>query len=378
MPRPGISPQLSVERFFQLSVLCLVTSGYLAVAGSGYLDLPTIVLTGVGLVLRALLVTDAVKLKISDRLVTVLTLAYIGFYPLDYFFLSRGFLQATVHLVFYLAVVKILTARSNRDYLYTAAIAFLEILAAATLEASLLQPKQSAPRPEYLKAMDELSALAFKAYRGLVYETDGFVDYFWASTVINEIATLNIGSRPASRKKTRAIEDLRAIPWVFSWAQCRLMLPGWYGFASAVESWIAKNPDKGMAFLQELYREWPFFRMLLSNMDMVLAKSSIAIASRYAELVPDVELRDKIFSRIKTEWHACIELLLKIMGQDRLLQGNPLLERSVRQRFPYLDPLNHVQVELLKEHRAQNPDEQVLRGIQITINGISAGLRNTG
>ncbi|MCP4620093.1 MAG: phosphoenolpyruvate carboxylase [Bradyrhizobium sp.] len=254
----------------------------------------------------------------------------------------------------------------------------LEILAAATLEASLLQPKQSAPRGEYLKAMDELSDLAFKAYRGLVYETAGFADYFWGSTVINEIATLNIGSRPASRKKTREIEDLRAIPWVFSWAQCRLMLPGWYGFASAVEAWIAKNPDKGMAFLQELYREWPFFRMLLSNMDMVLAKSSIAIASRYAELVPDVELREKIFDRIKAEWHNCIDLLLKIMGQDRLLQGNPLLERSVRQRFPYLDPLNHVQVELLKEHRAQNPDEQVLRGIQITINGISAGLRNTG
>ncbi|HXI07763.1 MAG: phosphoenolpyruvate carboxylase [Bradyrhizobium sp.] len=254
----------------------------------------------------------------------------------------------------------------------------LEILAAATLEASLLQPKQSAPRTEYLKAMDELSTLAFKAYRGLVYETEGFADYFWGSTVINEIATLNIGSRPASRKKTREIEDLRAIPWVFSWAQCRLMLPGWYGFASAVEAWIAKNPDKGMAFLQELYREWPFFRMLLSNMDMVLAKSSIAIASRYAELVPDAELREKIFGRIKAEWHDCIDLLLKIMGQDRLLQGNPLLERSIRNRFPYLDPLNHVQVELLKEHRAQNPDEQVLRGIQITINGISAGLRNSG
>src|SRR5436190_2403361 len=254
----------------------------------------------------------------------------------------------------------------------------LEILAAATLEASLLQPKQSAPRPEYLDAMEELSALAFKAYRGLVYETEGFADYFWGSTVINEIATLNIGSRPASRKKTREIEDLRAIPWVFSWAQCRLMLPGWYGFASAVEAWIAKHPDKGMPFLQELYRDWPFFRMLLSNMDMVLAKSSIAIASRYAELVPDVALREKIFERIRREWHSCIDLLLQIMGQERLLQGNPLLERSVRNRFPYLDPLNHVQVELLKEHRAQNPDEQVLRGIQITINGVSAGLRNTG
>jgi phosphoenolpyruvate carboxylase len=204
------------------------------------------------------------------------------------------------------------------------------------------------------------------------------VDYFWASTVINEIATLNIGSRPASRKKTRAIEDLRAIPWVFSWAQCRLMLPGWYGFGSAIETWIAQHPEQGMPFLKELYKEWPFFRMLLSNMDMVLAKSSIAIASRYAELVPDEALRERIFGRIRREWHLVIETLLDIMGQDRLLQGNPLLERSVRHRFPYLDPLNHVQVELLKEHRAQNPDEQVLRGIQLTINGISAGLRNTG
>src|SRR3984885_12639004 len=254
----------------------------------------------------------------------------------------------------------------------------LEILAAATLEASLLHPRQSAPSGEYLKTMEQLSALAFKAYRGLVYETEGFADYFWASTVITEISTLNIGSRPASRKKTREIEDLRAIPWVFSWAQCRLMLPGWYGFGSAVESWVAEHPDKGMPFLKELYREWPFFRTLLSNMDMVLAKSSIAIASRYAELVPDAGLRDNIFGRIRHEWHTSIKTLLDIMGQERLLQGNPLLERSIRNRFPYLDPLNHVQVELLKEHRAQNPDEQVLRGIQITINGISAGLRNSG
>jgi phosphoenolpyruvate carboxylase len=254
----------------------------------------------------------------------------------------------------------------------------LEIFAAATLEASLLHPRQPAPKHEYLAAMDQLSDLAFKAYRGLVYETEGFVDYFWSSTVINEIATLNIGSRPASRKKTRAIEDLRAIPWVFSWAQCRLMLPGWYGFGSAVEAWITQNPDKGMPFLKELYQQWPFFRMLLSNMDMVLAKSSIAIASRYAELVPDEALREKIFGRIRREWHLAIETSLDIMGQDRLLQGNPLLERSVRHRFPYLDPLNHMQVKLMKEHRAHNPDAQVLRGVQITINGISAGLRNTG
>src|SRR5436309_12776806 len=157
-----------------------------------------------------------------------------------------------------------------------------------------------------------------------------------------------------------------------------MCLPGWYCFCSSVDAWFAHHPDQVILFLKELYQEWPFFRMLLSNMDMVLAKSSIAIASRYAELVADEALREKIFGRIRREWHLAIETLLDIMGQDRLLQGNPLLERSVRNRFPYLDPLNHVQVELLKEHRALNPDEQVLRGIQITINGISAGLRNTG
>ncbi len=254
----------------------------------------------------------------------------------------------------------------------------LEILAAATLEASLLQPQHSAPRQAYLAAMEELSALAFASYRGLVYETEGFEEYFWASTVINEISTLNIGSRPASRSKARRIENLRAIPWVFSWAQCRLMLPGWYGFGSAVNEWVAKNPDKGLPFLRELYREWPFFRMLLSNMDMVLSKSSIAVASRYAELVPDKTLRDTIFQRIRAEWQGSIGWLLKIMEQDRLLGHNPLLERSIRHRFPYLDPLNHVQVEFLKAYRSKNEDPQVLRGIQITINGISAGLRNSG
>jgi phosphoenolpyruvate carboxylase len=254
----------------------------------------------------------------------------------------------------------------------------LEILAAATLEASLLQPKRAAPRDEYIATMEELSNLAYAAYRDLVYGTEGFEDYFWSSTVISEISTLNIGSRPASRTRTRRIEDLRAIPWVFSWAQCRLMLPGWYGFGSAVEAWIGRHPDKGLALLQELYREWPFFQTLLSNMDMVLSKSSIAIASRYADLVPDEKLRTAIFGRIRAEWHQSIRALLAIMGHERLLQGNPLLERSIRNRFPYLDPLNHVQVELLQAHRAHSTDEQVLRGIQLTINGISAGLRNSG
>ncbi|UEM24961.1 phosphoenolpyruvate carboxylase (plasmid) [Skermanella mucosa] len=258
----------------------------------------------------------------------------------------------------------------------------LETLAAATLEATLLHPDAAAPRDEYLAAMEELSGHAFDAYRDLVYGTRGFEDYFWESTVITEIASLNIGSRPSSRKKTRSIEDLRAIPWVFSWAQCRLMLPGWYGFGSAVQAWLAahpgEGPEGGMAMLRAMHRDWPFFQTLLSNMDMVLAKSNIAIASRYAELVTDPDLRRTVFERIRAEWQASIDALLTITGQDSLLQDNPLLARSIRNRFPYLDPLNHVQVELLRRHRGRSEEEYVLRGIQLTINGIAAGLRNSG
>src|SRR5919112_2812785 len=254
----------------------------------------------------------------------------------------------------------------------------LETLAAATFEASLLHSGQPAPRDEYLKAMEELSDNAYRAYRALVYETDGFERYFWESTVIGEIANLNIGSRPASRTNSRRIEDLRAIPWVFGWAQCRLMLPGWYGFGSAVNAWLEKRPDTGLALLQEMYREWPFFRALLSNMDMVLAKSNIAIASRYAKLVEDEALRDAIFPRLRREWEDSIRQLLAIMQQESLLDGNPLLARSIRNRFPYLDPLNHLQIELLKRHRSGDADEQVVQGIHLSINGIAAGLRNSG
>jgi phosphoenolpyruvate carboxylase len=254
----------------------------------------------------------------------------------------------------------------------------LEILAAATLEATLLQPDRAASREEFLAAMEELSAQAYRAYRDLVYETGGFERYFWESTVIGEIADLNIGSRPASRTKSMHIADLRAIPWVFSWAQCRLMLPGWYGFGSAIEAWLAAHPIDGMARLRAMYAEWPFFASLLSNMDMVLAKSDIAIASRYAELVQDADLRDAIFSRLRAEWQSSVTAVLAIMEQEILLEKNPLLARSIRNRFPYLDPLNHVQIELLKRHRAGDSDERAVQGIHLTINGIAAGLRNSG
>jgi len=254
----------------------------------------------------------------------------------------------------------------------------LEVLVTATLEASLLSGEAPAPRAEFLDTMQALSDAAFSAYRGLVYDTEGFERYFWESTVISEIAELNIGSRPASRKKSTRIEDLRAIPWVFSWSQCRLMLPGWFGFGSAVKSWLAANPDDGLQRLQAMNREWSFFAALLSNMDMVLAKSDLAIASRYAKLVKDEDLRNVIFGRIRAEWHDTVDALRAITGQEELLDGNLLLKRSIRNRFPYLDPLNHVQVELLRRHREKHDDERIRLGIHISINGIAAGLRNSG
>ncbi|MFZ6675523.1 phosphoenolpyruvate carboxylase [Undibacterium sp. Xuan67W] len=254
----------------------------------------------------------------------------------------------------------------------------LEVLAAATLEASLLSHSEPEPPAEFLKVMEELSDHAFRAYRNMVYETEGFEQYFWESTVISEIAGLNIGSRPASRKKSTAIEDLRAIPWVFSWSQCRLMLPGWFGFGSAVQSYLKAHPENGLQTLQAMFKTWSFFSTVLSNMEMVLAKSDIGIASRYAQLVKDEALRDRIFPRLKAEHEAAIAALTAISGQSELLSANPLLKRSISNRFPYLSPLNHVQVELLERYRNGDPDERVRRGIHLSINGIAAGLRNSG
>ncbi|HJT61561.1 MAG TPA: phosphoenolpyruvate carboxylase [Burkholderiales bacterium] len=253
----------------------------------------------------------------------------------------------------------------------------LETLAAATLEASLVVKHRAHER--YEPIAEALSARAFDAYRSLV-QSAGFVEYFRASTPIAEIADLNIGSRPASRMKGGAagerIEDLRAIPWVFSWTQCRLMLPGWFGVGSAVETWVAEK--NSLENLKEMYREWPFFRSVLSNMDMVLAKSDLAIASRYAELVADAKLREQIFRRLSEEWQRTRKWLAAISGSQELLADNPTLARSIRARFPYLDPLNHVQVELLRRYRSGDRDPRLLRGIHLTINGLAAGLRNSG
>ena len=254
----------------------------------------------------------------------------------------------------------------------------LEILAAGALEAALPRSDADHPRAEFLAAMEELSAHAYRAYRALVYETAGFERYFWESTVIGEIANLHIGSRPASRKKSTHIEDLRAIPWVFGWAQCRLMLPAWYGFGSAVKTWLAAQPREGLALLRAMAREWPFFQTLLSNMDMVFAKSDIPIASRYKELVEDAELRGAIFKRLFAEWQDSLDALLSILETKAPLERNPPLARIIRNRFPYIDPLNYVQLELLNRYRNGDTDDRVVRGIHLTINGIAAGLRNSG
>ncbi len=257
----------------------------------------------------------------------------------------------------------------------------LETLVAATLEATLLKPTKPAP-DTFLDVAATLSASSTQAYRALVYETPGFSDYFFAATPLKELAQLNIGSRPASRKALQQIEDLRAIPWSFSWGQCRLTLPGWYGFGSAVNAYLDGGSAKGrkprLALLQRMYREWPFFRTLLSNIDMVLAKSDLALGSRYAELVDDKRLRRKIYGAIEAEWQRTVEALQQITGDKQRLAGNPGLARSIRHRFPYIDPLHHLQLELIRRYRLGQAGEKVQRGIHLSINGIAAALRNTG
>ncbi|MEO6985658.1 MAG: phosphoenolpyruvate carboxylase [Paralcaligenes sp.] len=272
----------------------------------------------------------------------------------------------------------------------------LELLAAATLEASLT-PHQSASQTEdenmarYGAVLNLMSATAQKTYRKLVYQTPGFADYFFASTPILEIAGLNIGSRPAARKPSQRIEDLRAIPWGFSWAQCRLMLTGWFGLGTAMQSYLEQggpdcptHRDERLDQLRSMARDWPFFYTLLSNTEMVLAKTDLAIAKRYSKLVPDKSLREHVFDCIQQE-HALTLAMFKQVTQRELLDDNLPLRVSLGERFAYIDPLNHLQVELLRRHRAHRTavgqtgeESSSQRAIHMTINGIAAGLRNSG
>ena len=213
-----------------------------------------------------------------------------------------------------------------------------------------------------------------QAYRALVYETPGFIDYFRAATPISELSELKIGSRPASRSSSTRIEDLRAIPWVFSWSQSRVMLPGWYGFGSA----LATLDDAEVDTLKGLVGDWPFLATLIQNMEMVMAKSDMAVARRYASLVADRVLAEDIHGRIAAEWQLTHDAVMRLTGQSSLLERQPELARLIQLRLPYIEPLNHVQVELIRRRRAGDDDPAVREGILVALNGIAAGLRNSG
>lgn len=243
------------------------------------------------------------------------------------------------------------------------------IIVAALL--SELNHETDAADGEAAILLSTMSEEAFKAYRALVYETPGFDAYFRQSTPLPEISDLKIGSRPASRTKSARIEDLRAIPWVFSWSQARIMLPGWYGFGTAVK-------ETGIDHLRPLYKNSPFFRTTVSNMEMVLAKSSLPIARRYSELVEDKVLARNVFAKIEEEWRRTVEAILQLTEQTALLERSPKLLHSIRLRLPYIDALNHLQVDLLRRRRAGDDSEGTSRAIHMSINGVSAGLRNSG
>lgn len=249
----------------------------------------------------------------------------------------------------------------------------LEAMTSATLLASL-EPEGISERDaaRFAGAMDTLSKSAFAAYRDLVYGTEGFKEFFRQLTPIQEIAGLKIGSRPASRTRSTRIEDLRAIPWVFSWAQARVMLPGWYGVGHALTAFEDK------ALLADMAQHWAFLKSALANLEMVLAKSDLGIAARYLPLVEDQGRAETIFGRIRDGWAQTHDGLLTATGQARLLEKSPALDSSIRLRLPYIEPLNLLQVELLKRHRAGEQDARIKEGIELSINAIATALRNSG
>ncbi len=245
------------------------------------------------------------------------------------------------------------------------------------------------PEPaEWSAAMDALSETAFHSYRALVYEDPDFVRFFQQATPVGELSQLNIGSRPPKRTASDRIQDLRAIPWVFSWMQSRVTLPGWYGVGAALAAFVAQS-ETHLALLQTMYKEWPFFATMLDNAQMSLAKADMDIASRYATLVEDSGLSQRIFGKIKTEYELCVKTICAVTGQSALLDNSPRLQRSIILRNPYVDPLSYLQVELLKRLRALPAHDDIndtvkeqrrdLRAaVLLSINGVAAGLKNTG
>ncbi|HAP75144.1 MAG TPA: phosphoenolpyruvate carboxylase [Acidimicrobiaceae bacterium] len=257
----------------------------------------------------------------------------------------------------------------------TAARRNLELMVSATLAATLAPPDDGAD-PVFVKALALMSDAAMAEYRDLVYGTDDFIDFFRAITPIGEIARLNIGSRPAARSGSNRIEDLRAIPWVFGWSQCRLSLPGWFGVGTAFDALSAERSD-APELVAAMYQRWPFFRAVMSNMGMVLAKTDPSIAARYLTLATGPADAER-FARLVAEHERTLLVHRVATGSADLLSDNPVLQRSIANRFAYLDPLHVLQVDLLRRYRSGDASELVAGALELTINAIATGLRNSG
>jgi phosphoenolpyruvate carboxylase len=254
----------------------------------------------------------------------------------------------------------------------------LELMLAAALEA-LARPE--GPKPgyddEWNEAMEELSREAFAFYRQHIAEDPDLLRYFEQATPVNEFESVRIGSRPARRSASRRLENLRAIPWVFGWMQSRHGVPAWFGVGHALESFAARGSEHEV-ILQHMAREYQLFWTMLRNVEIGMAKCDLSIARLYAGLVPDASLRDRIFGLLQHEFERTLKMLLRVSGHSRLLEANPVLERSIRLRNPYVDPMSLIQVELLRRKRAGEDTEELNYALAATINGIAAGLHNTG
>lgn len=244
-----------------------------------------------------------------------------------------------------------------------------------------MEDKLHDPEAAY-EIMRALSTLSQKKYSSLVHEDAGFIEYFTSSTPLAEIGDLNIGSRPAARKQTTAISDLRAIPWVLAWSQSRVMLPGWFGMGTAVKEWISAgdSDEQRLQQLQVLYRDWPFFNSVISNMAQVMSKVELNLAKLYSELVVDKTAAHRIYQTIKAEFELTLDMFFQITGATTLLEDNPQLARSVSRRYPYLLPLNVIQLEMLRRYREGEADKDkwVSHAIRLTMNGLATALRNSG
>lgn len=254
----------------------------------------------------------------------------------------------------------------------------LEMLVSATINRMITKKKSDTNTSNrYERIMDQIVERSYQIYRDLVFGNEHFYDYFFESSPIKAISSFNIGSRPAARKTITEIGGLRAIPWVFSWSQSRVMFPGWYGVGSSFKEFIDENPEENLAFLRKMYKNWPFFQSLLSNVDMVLSKSNMNIAFEYAQLCEDKEVQE-IYYTILDEWQLTKNVILAIEDYDDLLEENPYLRSSLDYRMRYFNILNYIQLELIKRQRRGELSTDEERLIHVTINGIATGLRNSG